>query len=64
MHTEAALDPERCSYKSDAGTRSKWITKQIQQVDQYEDCVSPPHTTGVDEDMEEDAQHVTEHGQT
>ena len=30
MHTEASLDPERCSYKSDAGTRNKWINKHIQ----------------------------------
>ena len=60
MHTESTLDPERCSFKSDAGTRSKWITKQIQQVDEHEDCVSPPLPTVVDEDMEEDAQHETE----
>ena len=60
MHTEATLEPERCSYKSDAGTRGKWITKQIQQVHQHEDCISPPHTTGVDEDMEEEAHHTIE----
>ena len=43
MHTESALDPERCALKTDVGMRNKWITKQIQRVDRHEDCVSPPH---------------------
>jgi hypothetical protein len=28
------LDPKRCAFKTDANTQSKWLTKQIQQVDQ------------------------------
>ena len=64
IHTESALDPERCAFKSDSGMRNKWITKQIQQVDQQEDCVSPPHQMGVDDDMEEDAQLAAYQGQT
>jgi len=64
MHTESALDPERCAHKSDPGMRFKWIIKQIQQVDQHEDCVTPPHQMGVDEDMEEDAQPVTDQEHT
>jgi hypothetical protein len=64
MHTESALDPERCAFKPDAGMRNRWVTKQIQQVDQHEDCVSPPHQMGVDEVMEEDAQHASQQEQT
>jgi hypothetical protein len=30
MHAEAALDPERCAFKTDANMRSKWLIKQIQ----------------------------------
>ena len=43
MHAEATLDPERCAFKTYANTRSKWLIKQIQQVDHHEDCISP-HT--------------------
>jgi len=56
------MDPERCAFKSDSGMRNKWIIKHIQQVDQHEDCVSPPHQMEVDEDMEDDAQHAAEQG--
>jgi hypothetical protein len=61
MHSEAALNPERCALKTDATTRSKWLIKQIQQVAQHEDCVSPSTQMGGDEAMEEDA-HETEQG--
>jgi len=64
MHTESSLDPGRCTFKTDANMRSKWITKQIQQVDQHEDCNSPPPQMGGDKDMEEDAHHAVEQGQT
>ena len=60
MHTESTLDPELCAFKTDAGMRNKWVTKKIQQVDQHEDCVSPPHQMGVDEDMEENAQPASQ----
>ena len=64
MHTESTLYPERCAFKMDAIMRSKWIIKKIQQVDQHEDYISPPHQMGGDEAMEEDAQHPIEQGQT
>ncbi len=64
MHTESALDPERCAFKLDTGMRNNWINKQLQQVDHHEDCVSPPHQMGVDENMEEDAQPAPELGET
>ena len=64
MHTEAALDPERCAFKTDVNTRSKWLIKRIQQVDHHEDCISPPHVMGGDEAMEEDEQQAAEQGQT
>jgi len=46
MHTKLALDPERCAFKTNATMRIKWITKQIQQVDQHEDCISSPTSNG------------------
>ena len=55
IHMESAVDPERWAFKTDATMRSKWIINQIQQVDQHEDCVNPPHHMGGDEAMEEDA---------
>ncbi len=60
MHTEVAPDPERFAFKTNVNTRSKWLIKQIQQVDQHEDCISPPHAMGGDEAMEENAQQATE----
>ncbi len=64
MHAEAALDPERCAFKTNANTRSNWLIQQIQQVDQHEDCISLPRVMGGDEAMEEDEQQAAEHGQT
>ena len=54
MHTGAVIDPERGAFKTDAETRSNWTMKHIQQVDQHEDCLSPPYQTWGDEAMEED----------
>jgi hypothetical protein len=63
MHSEATLDPERCAFNTNVTTRGKWLIKQIQHLDQHEDCISPPHVMGGDEAMEEDAYQATEQGQ-
>ena len=53
MYTEASLDPERCSYKSDQKARNLWVANRTRQLGHYEDVRSPNiHTQ--EECMEED----------
>ena len=60
MYTEASLDPERCSYKSDQKAKSMWVANQIRKLGHYEDAIRPNiHTQ--EEYMEEEinmAEHV------
>ena len=41
MYTEASLDSERCSHKSDQKARNLWVASQIRQLGHYEDVISP-----------------------
>ena len=53
MYTEASLDPERCSYKSDQKAMNLWVANSIRQLGHYED-VSNPNIHTREEYMEED----------
>ena len=40
MHTEASLDPERCTHKSDEKAKRSWKQNHLRQIDQYENITS------------------------
>ena len=54
MHTEASLDPEKCTHKSDEKAKRRWIQTHLRQIDQYEDIASPDIDCQEDDTMEED----------
>ena len=41
MYTEASLDPERCTHKSDEKATRSWLQTHFSHIDQYEDIASP-----------------------
>jgi hypothetical protein len=41
MYSEATLDPERCTHKSDEKARRAWLLTHIRQIDMYEDTNIP-----------------------
>jgi hypothetical protein len=53
MYTEASLDPERCTHKSDEQARRSWIQTHLRQIDQYEDIDDPVKDQQEDDTVEE-----------
>ena len=53
MYTEASLDPERCTHKSDEKARRSWLQTYLREIDQYEDIASPGINHQEDDTMEE-----------
>jgi hypothetical protein len=53
MYTEASLDPERCTHKSDEKARRSWLQTHLRQIDQYEDITSPIRDHQEEDIMEE-----------
>jgi len=53
MYTEASLDPERCTHKSDEKARRNWLQTHLRQIDQYEDIDIPVRDQQEDDKMEE-----------
>ena len=41
MYTEASLEPERYTFKSDEKARRNWLQTHLRQIDQYEGIDSP-----------------------
>jgi hypothetical protein len=41
MYTEASLEPERCTHKSDEKAMRNWLQTHLREIDQYEDINSP-----------------------
>ncbi len=54
MYSEASLDPERCTHKSDEKARRAWLLTHIRQVNQYEDINNPTGEHEEDDIMEEE----------
>ena len=53
MYTEASLDPERCTHKSDEKARRNWLQTHLCQIDPYEDIAIPDIDHQEDDTMEE-----------
>jgi hypothetical protein len=53
IYTEASLDPERCTHKSDEKAKRSWKQTHLRQIDQYEDIASPDTEYQEDDAMEE-----------
>ena len=54
MYSEATIDPERCTHKSDEKARRAWLLTHLRQIDQYEDINSPTGEDQEDDIMEEE----------
>ena len=53
IYTEASLDPDRCTHKSDEKARRNWIQTHMRQIDLYEDIASPDIDHQEDDTMKE-----------
>jgi hypothetical protein len=53
MYSEASLDPERCTHKTDEKTRRIRLHTHLRPIDQYEDIESPVRGQHEDDTMEE-----------
>jgi len=54
MYSEASLDPERCSHKTDEKAGRAWLLTHIRQINKYEDINSPTGEKQEDDIMEEE----------
>ena len=52
-YTEASLDPERCTHKSNEKARRNCLQTHLRQIDQYEDIDSPARDQQEDDTIEE-----------
>ncbi len=53
IYTEASLDPEKCTHKSDEKAKRSWIQTHLRQIYQYEDIASLGTDHQEDDTMEE-----------
>ena len=54
MYSEATLDPERCTHKSDEKAMRDWLLTHLRQIDPYQDINNPIGEQQEDDIMEEE----------